>query len=567
MAQLPAAITAVASMCQQLILLGVSIDPHLKPWRLVSLRVDTKLGCFFHKDSYWSGGRQDRTTSGRNGENEAIHYKRFHVGCDAEVSLVGRFQASHVVELEMEKKEKRMGEFPHILRRGVVLSFTYSQIYILYVRSIISTMSDSDVLIVGAGIFGVSTAYHLSLIHHDPSRITILDRAPVPSPQAASTDINKIVRPDYGSLFYMQLGYEALDKWIEQPWLREHFHQTGWVALDEKDSDLHQRIRDNFKSSGRPDTTTAISLDQVRTSWGGVLSNINMDEFDKAYTNSSPAWADASSAVHAMMQKSSENGVQYVVGEVKSLETANNFVSVRTSDGQTHTAKRILLATGAWTPWLMTGLEASMNIPAEHSINKQITAAGVCVTSFKLTEAEADHYSQMPILIYGAHGEVMPPTKEKLFKFTNSNTFINSVQHPSGTIVSLPAPDQHSIPTGLRKQSIDIIRSRIPEILDTYPEPHEWRLCWDAVSPDQNQLICRHPDSRLSNLYLATAGSFHSWKFLPTIGKYVVNVLNGVSNGEAKDAAWKWKTEFSARGAHEKVYSEKMPELRNAGSV
>jgi sarcosine oxidase / L-pipecolate oxidase len=414
-------------------------------------------------------------------------------------------------------------------------------------------MSDSDVLIVGAGIFGTSTAYHLSLTHSDPSRITVLDRAPVPSPQAASTDINKIVRADYGVLFFMQLAYEALEQWKSVPWLKEHFHQTGWVALDEKDSDLSTRIRSSFKISGQPDTSADISLGEVKESWGGVLSGINTEGFDKAYTNSTAGWADASSSVDAMMQEAIKNGVQYEVGEVKDLEATDGRVSIKTVDGQTHTAKQIVLATGAWTPWLMAGLESALGISAEQSIDRQLQAAGVCVAAFKLTDAEVKHYSQMPVLIYGSQGEVMPPTKEMLFKFTNANTFYNSQQHPSGKIISVPSADQHSIPPGLRKESIDIIRSRIPEILDTYPEPHEWRLCWDAISPDQRQLICRHPDERLSNLYFATAGSFHSWKFLPIIGKYVANVLDGVSNGEEKDAAWKWKTDFASRGAHEKV--------------
>ena len=57
-----------------------------------------------------------------------------------------------------------------------------------------------------------------------------------------------------------------------------------------------------------------------------------------------------------------------------------------------------------------------------------------------------------------------------------------------------------------------------------------------------------------TNLYLATAGSFHSWKFLPTIGRYVVNVLDGKSNGKEKDDAWGWKRTWERRGAHEKVW-------------
>ena len=45
-------------------------------------------------------------------------------------------------------------------------------------------------------------------------------------------------------------------------------------------------------------------------------------------------------------------------------------------------------------------------------------------------------------------------------------------------------------------------------------EPDYWRICWDAQSPTEDFLICAHPDPRLKNLYLATGGSFHSYKYV-----------------------------------------------------
>ncbi len=148
----------------------------------------------------------------------------------------------------------------------------------------------------------------------------------------------------------------------------------------------------------------------------------------------------------------------------------------------------------------------------------------------------------------------MPPNKDRFFKFTNANTFLNTQPHvETGQNMSIPARDQKSVPESLKKQSIDIIQQRIPEILNDGRTPDDWRLCWDVISPDQNQLIAQHPDPRLSNLYFATAGSFHSWKFLPNIGNYVVKVLEGKSNGTERDKAWCWKRSWDGRGAHEKT--------------
>lgn len=32
-------------------------------------------------------------------------------------------------------------------------------------------------------------------------------------------------------------------------------------------------------------------------------------------------------------------------------------------------------------------------------------------------------------------------------------------------------------------------------------------------------------------------------RFMPVIGKYMINVLDGESNGQAKDKAWGWKSD------------------------
>lgn len=408
-----------------------------------------------------------------------------------------------------------------------------------------------DILIVGGGIFGTSTAYHLALKYANaPVQITIVDRALSPSPQAASSDINKIVRADYSKAFYMELAYEAMEWWTTNTIMKEYFHQTGWVMVDEKGSDLADRIRRNFRESGRPDTSSDISLDAVKSNWGGVLSGIDTTGYASAYTNSSAGWADASSAVAALMGEAVKAGVKQEVGEVTELlSDGEKLIGVHTADGRTFSGKKILLATGAWTPYLMASFEKVMKIPPENSIQNQIKAAGVCVAAFQVSEDEARHY-----LIYGARGEVMPPNRDHWFKFTNANTFLNTQLHPeTGQSISVPSPDQQAVPESLKRESIDIIRQRVPEILDNDRTPDDWRLCWDAISPDQNQLIAPHPDPRLSNLYFATAGSFHSWKFLPNIGKYVVNVLEGKSNGKARDDAWCWKRSWDGRGAHEKV--------------
>lgn len=109
-------------------------------------------------------------------------------------------------------------------------------------------------------------------------------------------------------------------------------------------------------------------------------------------------------------------------------------------------------------------------------------------------------------------------------------------------------------PPGLQEDSMNLIRPRLPQVLDGGRKPDYYRLCWDSITPDQQPIITRHPNPSLANLYFAVGGSFHFYKFLPTIGKYVANVLNGVSNGLQKDQAWAWKPAHESKGGvHEKL--------------
>jgi sarcosine oxidase/L-pipecolate oxidase len=86
-------------------------------------------------------------------------------------------------------------------------------------------------------------------------RVTLLDRSPLGAGIGASEDINKIIRADYSQKFYMNLGYEAIDAWksLSAPGgiLEGLYHQSGWVVLDDEQSDHCAQIRKLYSERGR----------------------------------------------------------------------------------------------------------------------------------------------------------------------------------------------------------------------------------------------------------------------------------------------------------------------------
>ena len=286
----------------------------------------------------------------------------------------------------------------------------------------LTSARSASIVICGAGIFGTSTAYHLSLSCPSPASVIVVDNNAFPPPPAASVDcpplgasydINKIVRADYSTPFYMGLGYEAIDAWSSSSLLKPFYHQTGWVMLDRKGSDLAERVRKNFRECGRKDPTSDKSLEDIREAWDGLLREAKLDDFGSAYWNPEAGWAEADKAIEAMLKEAIKRGVQYVQGSVVELllheSPMRGVRGVKLASGEVIEADKVVLATGAWTSQLMSKMEDRLNMEEKSRIEQQVRAAGVCVAHFKLNREEKKRYDRMPVIINGDDGRSPPP--------------------------------------------------------------------------------------------------------------------------------------------------------------
>src|SRR5215510_13865078 len=89
----------------------------------------------------------------------------------------------------------------------------------------------SRVVVVGGGVFGVSAAIALAARKW---QVDLIDAGPIPRTEAASTDISKIVRMDYGSdALYTELMEAALPLWRawNAKWRDDLYHEDGFLVL------------------------------------------------------------------------------------------------------------------------------------------------------------------------------------------------------------------------------------------------------------------------------------------------------------------------------------------------
>jgi sarcosine oxidase len=95
---------------------------------------------------------------------------------------------------------------------------------------IVSSQQQFDVIVVGAGIFGISTALELA---RRGRKVAAIDRFGSGHPATSSTGASRSIRVAYAQPFYVALALEAIEAWrrLERATGRRILHLTGQVDL------------------------------------------------------------------------------------------------------------------------------------------------------------------------------------------------------------------------------------------------------------------------------------------------------------------------------------------------
>lgn len=77
------------------------------------------------------------------------------------------------------------------------------------------------------------------------------------------------------------------------------------------------------------------------------------------------------------------------------------------------------------------------------------------------------------------------------------------------------------------------------------------RLCWYTDSFDNHFVIDHVPDT--PGLMVATGGSGHGFKFLPNLGKYVVDKIENNFSDDSVINKWKWRGFAPGQKTHNEI--------------
>ena len=108
------------------------------------------------------------------------------------------------------------------------------------------------VVIVGAGVVGLSTAWALTRLGHEA---VVYDQGMIPNPRAASFDQHRMIRLLYpGNPGYARMVLEGFEAW-ERLWAdlgARHFVDTGVLALGGTGGELASGSREILNQMGHP---------------------------------------------------------------------------------------------------------------------------------------------------------------------------------------------------------------------------------------------------------------------------------------------------------------------------
>lgn len=256
-------------------------------------------------------------------------------------------------------------------------------------------------LIVGAGVFGVSTAYHLIQKYPDAS-VTLVDRDAFDADDrvAASWDWNKVVRADYDDFVYCKLALEAQDVFKTDPLWKPYFHQTGvyWTCR----SDYAQNVIDHHHKLGRKDDIVALPVAEARKLYNGLFEDADYSGVKEVLVNRASGWAAAGDCLRAVTREALKLGVKYVTAETAGLQFDGNgsCTGIKTATGEVLSASHVVLCTGAYTSKLLEMSAAETGLESLRAEDR-ILAAGIATGMALLDQDEYTKYADMPVGFQG----------------------------------------------------------------------------------------------------------------------------------------------------------------------
>ena len=395
----------------------------------------------------------------------------------------------------------------------------------------------SKVVVVGAGINGVTAAIELRKRGHD---VVLIDPGPLPHELAASTDISKAVRAAYGADDeYTDLAERSIKRW--RKWNEQFgvqlYHEVGVMFVRRRELKPGDFEFESFKMlKKRGHKIERMNSAQFRTrfpAWNPELYLDGVLELEAGY-------AESGRVVAVLIERAKSIGVELREGArfVRLDEDDNQVKGVVVEDSVGDAASVpweangfpysykirgdfVVMTVGAWTPYLLPFTK------------KFFRASGQPVFHLKPLQPELFSPERFPVFgaditTTGYYG--FPLNRDGVLKIAN---------HGPGREMS-PDSTERAVTPEDEKNLREFLATTFPALADA-PIVYS-RVCMYCDTHDGHFWIA--PDPEREGLVIAAGDCGHGFKFAPVLGEIIADAVEQKPNPILQK--FRWRSEVRA---------------------
>jgi sarcosine oxidase len=358
-----------------------------------------------------------------------------------------------------------------------------------------------DVAVIGAGVFGAWTAWHLG---RRGKRVLLVDAYGPANARASSAGESRIIRMGYGAdELYTRWSQRSLAQWKEffaATGLRL-FHETGVLWLAGKEDG---RVRETVETLRRCD----VSFEELsRAELEKRYPQIGLDGITRGLLEPRSGVLMARRAVAAVVEEAVRRGVEYRVAQIAEPRGARAITTVVASSGERIDAETFVFACGAWLGKIFPEILGARIFPSR----QEVFFFGVPAGDARFAPPALPTWLFQEDEIYG-----MPDLESRGLKIAVDR---------HGERVD---PDTQSRLASVQgaEEARRFVEQRFPSLRGA--PIVETRVCQYENTWNGDFLIDRHP--AIENIWLVGGGSGHGFKHGPAVGEYVAGrILGGVT--------------------------------------
>lgn len=361
-----------------------------------------------------------------------------------------------------------------------------------------------DVAVIGAGVFGVWTAYQLN---RAGKSVLLLDAYGPGNSRASSGGESRIMRLGYGpDEIYTRSAQRSLQLWKQLFADNKNptplFLRTGVLWLARERDAYCEATLNVLKSVGAK--AERLTKDELRQRF----PQLNFDRINWAILEPDAGVLMARRAVQTVAAAARANGVDY---REEAITTPVERRNIRTTSGTEIAAEHLVFACGPWLPKLFPELLGERI----HVTRQEVFFVGVPPGNNLFKPPHMPVWVDFNDLAYA-----LPDLDNRGFKIAID------AHGPEFD----PDHGQRIVSAELTNAVRDYLAQRVPLLADA---PFtETRVCQYENTSNGDFLLDRHPS--LENVWLVGGGSGHGFKHGPAVGEYITAMISGDGSPEPR---------------------------------